>query len=498
MSAPLPDPGLRAGMRSVDGPIGVLHVDDDRAFSELCVEFLELGSDRLVVDTATSAAEGLEYIDDDRPDCIVSDYDMPGMDGLEFLEAVREQYPRLPFILFTGKGSEEIASEAISAGVTDYLQKSRGREQYRILRNRIRNSVPNYYSQRRVRMFRSAVEHSGHSIYITDTDGVIEYVNPSFTETTGYTAEEAVGRTPDILKSGEHDAEFYAELWETILGGEVWESEIINRRKDGELYVADQTIAPIFPKGGEPEKFVAVNQEMTDRRTHRLSLRRRCESLGALNRTLRYRIRDDLQAVIGYAGLLEEHVRDSGTEYLRTLEEHSWNVFDRIEAAQSFADLMYQTGPEGSMGLRQAVQSGAKSAETTTEAESVTVSVDEDVSPIPIVNGRMLESVVRILTESTVRYGSDTSEVQVLVAGREDALSIRVRIEDGDGSDGAPEPPDEMGDLDIAGRNGSKLHVLRDLTDGYGGEIRIENRNGFGFAVEFPADRFLPEGVRSR
>jgi len=122
-------------------PIRVLHVDDDPNLLELTGEFLEREDDRLVLETATSADQGLDQIGDRPPDCIVSDYDMPGKSGIEFLRAVRETYPDLPFILFTGKGSESVASDAIAAGVTDYLQKGSSTERYELLANRITNAV---------------------------------------------------------------------------------------------------------------------------------------------------------------------------------------------------------------------------------------------------------------------------------------------------------------------------------------------------------------------
>ena len=122
-------------------PVRVLHVDDEPDFVDMTATFLERKKDQIVVETATRATEGLELLKQDSHDCVVSDYEMPETDGIEFLESVRESRPTLPFILFTGKGSEEIASEAISAGVTDYLQKGSGTEQYTVLANRIENVV---------------------------------------------------------------------------------------------------------------------------------------------------------------------------------------------------------------------------------------------------------------------------------------------------------------------------------------------------------------------
>jgi len=133
----------------VQSRIEVLHVDDDPDVAELTGTFLKRNDDRFVIETVTGAREALDCIGDRPPDCVVSDYNMPGMDGLEFLQTVRENHPELPFILFTGKGSEAVASEAISAGVTDYLQKGSGSERYELLANRIRNAVRARYETQR-------------------------------------------------------------------------------------------------------------------------------------------------------------------------------------------------------------------------------------------------------------------------------------------------------------------------------------------------------------
>lgn len=127
--------------------IRILHVDDEPDFADLAATFLTREDDRFEVETATNVAEGLELLEQSVFDCIVSDHDMPGQNGIEFLEAVRENYPDLPFVLFTGKGSEEVASDAISAGVSDYLQKGSGTDRYGLLANRITNLVSQYRTE---------------------------------------------------------------------------------------------------------------------------------------------------------------------------------------------------------------------------------------------------------------------------------------------------------------------------------------------------------------
>jgi PAS domain S-box-containing protein len=131
-------------------PIRVLHVDDEQSFSELVATVLERENPRFTVETATGPSRGLEFLADNHVDCIVSDYDMPGQNGIAFLKTVREIDEDLPFILYTGKGSEEVASDAILAGVSDYLQKKAGTEQYELLANRIRNAVDKSRATERV------------------------------------------------------------------------------------------------------------------------------------------------------------------------------------------------------------------------------------------------------------------------------------------------------------------------------------------------------------
>ncbi|EMA59752.1 PAS domain-containing protein [Halorubrum lipolyticum] len=128
----------------------LLCVDDEANFLDLTATCLRRKLPAATIHTATRVDDAREIIEAEPIACIVSDYEMPDQNGLELLHTVRETHPELPFILFTGKGSEEIASEAISAGVTDYLQK-RGPEQYDRLATRIRHAVAEYQTEHELR-----------------------------------------------------------------------------------------------------------------------------------------------------------------------------------------------------------------------------------------------------------------------------------------------------------------------------------------------------------
>jgi len=111
-------------------PVRVLFVDDEPGCAEMATTFLERADNRLVASAETDPTNVLGRLDAGEFHCVVSDYAMPGVDGLELLAAVRDNYPDLPFVLFTAKGNEGVASEAISAGVTDYVRKEAGTDQY--------------------------------------------------------------------------------------------------------------------------------------------------------------------------------------------------------------------------------------------------------------------------------------------------------------------------------------------------------------------------------
>nr|WP_197052343.1 PAS domain S-box protein [Halobellus rufus] len=115
-----------------------------------------------------------------------------------------------------------------------------------------------------IREFEQAVESAGHAIFITERNGTITYVNPAFEEVTGYAAEEAIGRDPSLLKSGQMDQEYYRHLWSTILSGAVWSEPIVNKRKSGEHYHASETIAPIEGDDGTVRGFVAIQTDVTE------------------------------------------------------------------------------------------------------------------------------------------------------------------------------------------------------------------------------------------
>ena len=128
--------------------------------------------------------------------------------------------------------------------------------------------------EQNLRLLRAAVEQSPASIVITDAAGAIEYVNPFFTALTGYSAEEALGKTPRVLSSGVHDRAFFQAMWQTLNAGGVWRGELCNRKRNGELYWEDSSISPIRDDQGEITHYVAVKEDITEQKSREERLAR--------------------------------------------------------------------------------------------------------------------------------------------------------------------------------------------------------------------------------
>jgi PAS domain S-box-containing protein len=214
------------------GPIRVLHVDDEEGFLDVTGSMLEREGTAFDFVAVTDAGEALSVLENETFDCLVSDYDMPGMDGLELLDCVRSTGQDIPFVLFTGKGSEEIASDAIAAGVTAYVPKGANRETFALLANRIRNAVESYRVRERAQEAFRALEAIQDGLSLVDDEGHFTYLNDAYAKLYGYERESLVGEHWQMLYPGA--TEQYADVIEPALARDgSWTGLASGRRRDG-------------------------------------------------------------------------------------------------------------------------------------------------------------------------------------------------------------------------------------------------------------------------
>lgn len=248
----------------------LLYVEDDEETREQVTDMLAKNYRGLQLLVAGDGRTGLELFRERCPEIVVTAIRMPVMDGLLMASAIRSICPDTFLIAVTAFGDANHLMSAMEIGFNHYLLKP---VDYRKLFAAI-DSCRRLHAMKRLitsqethlRQLSRVVAESPSSVIITDAKGLITYVNPRFTRLTGYTAEEVVGRNPRFLKSDVMPSEVYDQLRDTIASGREWRGELLNRHKSGSLYWEAVSIFPLHNASGEPDSFVAVSEDVSQRK----------------------------------------------------------------------------------------------------------------------------------------------------------------------------------------------------------------------------------------
>jgi PAS domain S-box-containing protein len=189
-------------------------------------------------------------------------------------------------------------------------------------------------AQNMLRNLSSAVAHTADSVYVTDTDGIIEYVNPAFAATMGVTLDEVIGDKPSVFKSGKHDREFYERLWSTLRSGEVYRGVLVDKTRDGRMIHLDQTITPLKDEEGHVTHFVAVGRDITPRIETEAALRHLNESLEQQAREIAQALHDEAGQMLTSAYVALAHAKrdlpPSAHEHLQTIKQHLEEIEEQL------------------------------------------------------------------------------------------------------------------------------------------------------------------------
>ncbi|QCC47304.1 response regulator [Halobellus limi] len=230
-------------MAATDDPLSILHVDDDPNLGGLVKAYLERDSNDVdcTVTTETSPADALDRIrsGDVEFDCVISDYNMPEMNGVEFLEAVRETHPELPLLLFSGEETNDVAAEVIRAGLTDYLQKGMGTDQYTMLIRRVEHAVEGGGR------FDPEAETELDGVGVVGSDERFEAADDTYASFYGYESEDVEGKHWTELHPEEEVEHIRTHVLPVVRRGGEWSGRSRGLRSDGSTFTESKMVTAL-------------------------------------------------------------------------------------------------------------------------------------------------------------------------------------------------------------------------------------------------------------
>ena len=344
--------------------ISLLYVEDDPYVRVLIARILAERYPGSTIHTAEDGMAGLELYRKHKPDLVLADIRMPIMDGIMMAQEIRTLNAKAEIIFITANSDTQSLLDAIRIGISRYLLKP---IDHRLLFEAVEECFGRLSLERQVkkqneyiRRLSRAIEQSPSVVVITDVQGSIEYVNPKFTELTGYMFEEAVGQNARILKTDETSPEQFEQLWTNIAAGREWRGEFVNRKKNGELYHEAASISPLLNEEGNITHFIGVKEDITERKRHEqeiemlnTGLAHRAAELEDLNKDLdlfslavSHDLRSPLTGIHTSCQVLQELYADKldvqGNKFIRYIRQETVRMDKLIDTLLNFFRLNKQ------------------------------------------------------------------------------------------------------------------------------------------------------------
>ncbi|HEX2934532.1 MAG TPA: response regulator [Bacteroidales bacterium] len=336
----------------------ILMLEDDSMDAELNkAQLLLLEEYNCIVEWVTDKVSYIAAIQNSNPDIILSDYNLPGYNGLEALKDLRERKRLIPFIFVTGTIDEETAADTIKSGAWDYVVKDRLFRLPLAIRGALQLREEKAFKASALEQnlkLSKALEQSPVHIVINDIEGKIEYVNARFTEVTGYTPDDVIGKNianvfPESILSPNAE-----EDWKAIREGSIWRGETQSHKKDGTTFWESISVSPIKNEDNEITHFIAVKEDITARKLMEHALieaRDRAEKSDKLKdaflQNLSHEIRTPLNAIVGFSELLklpDSKASETIDEYTGIILDNSYQLLSIVSDILTVARI--QTGQE--------------------------------------------------------------------------------------------------------------------------------------------------------
>jgi len=488
----------------------ILLVEDSRDDADLLLLCLRRGGYEPELRRVETRAEMKDALESAMWDVVVSDFSMPSFSGIGALELMKEGGYDLPFIIVSGAIGEETAVQAMRAGANDYLMKDNLARLVPAIEREMREFRGRQERRRveqEIRKLSQAVRQSPVSVVMTDLGGRIEYVNPKFTELTGYSYIEVIGEKTSILNAGTMAPEHYAELWRTVTAGKVWHGEFHNKKKNGVLYWEDATIAPIFDESGVAQGYLSVKEDITARKEAEAELKSKTEELDTLNYDLHELTLEitkvEEKARKRFAGLLHDDIGQnlvainmalssyiSGTSStgetssaLTTLGEAGELLQETIDSIRKMCKDLYPVSPYGErlMGSKGLV--GALMWYAGNVLSPVGIKVDVYACDIvEELSDEYKQHIYKILQECLQNVVKHSSASLVKVRCSLEKGRFRISVQD-DGV-GISDPDFDEGAEDKNRGASIGIRLMRERIKAMGGTLAITSKVGLGTSIE--------------
>jgi PAS domain S-box-containing protein len=335
----------------------------------------------------------------------------------------------------------------------------------------------------RLRQLSRSVEQAPVAIVITDLAGTILYANPHFSRNTGYTLEEAQGQNPRMLKSGQTPPEVYRELWDTLCAGGVWQGELHNRRKNGELFVEHAVIAPVQGADGKTSHYVAIKEDITQRKQADLALQATLKEKVALLHEVHHRVKNNLQVI---TSLLRLEAGRSGEPATRKVLKE---MQGRIYAMALLHETLYRAGTFASVDLAAYLKQLASQAFRAQGNPASAVRLLLDLAPVQVLMDQATPCglLVNELLSNCLKHGfPDGRSGEVLVRLQPEPQAGMWRLVVSDTGVGLP------ADFEIRRTQSLGLQLVSDLARQLGGGLQVGPVGAAGsvFSVVFAVQVF--------
>lgn len=355
-----------------------------------------------------------------------------------------------------------------------------------------------------VQKLSSAVNQSSVSIIITDIDGNIEYANPFFTKLTGYELEEVLGKNPRLLNTGYHDQYLYSQLWNTILSGKIWRGEMFNKKKNGETYWANSVISPIFNSEGKITHFVAIEEDITEKKKLLEDLIIAKDKAEEMNRVKSYffanmshELRTPFVGILGFAELLQDTlVNNDDKEMVDRIIVSSKRMQDTLTKILDVTNLEFSETRtyNNELNIDNVLEKVYSTFLPAATNKNLTLKLNLQFNSLKINSDeRLLVGILNNLVDNAIKY-TERGEIEIIAKAENDRLIIRVK----DSGMGIPEDKHELiftefrqvsEGLDRAFEGtGLGLTVAQKFAKLLGGEILVESKvdRGSTFTLDIP------------